>query len=177
MTAVTRALQLHQDRWRWLEDQASLLGATALVLGSYLVFSFDRFGWPDFALRPTARLLLTGFYGWMWLAFGGWAIARLAFSASAPLRDFVRLTGHAHLALLVIGVFIQVVAVMLAADGVAVWPAVFVATFWMPALLVAAVAAATGLPRRRAALVVAVPYLVWAGVVGRLVWRLLEHLL
>ena len=177
MTALARALQLHEDRWRWLEDQASLVGAALLVLSSYLMFSFDRFGWPDFALRPTARLLLTGFYGWMWLAIAGWVVARFVYSTPAPPLAFVRLTGHAHLPLLLIAVFIQVVAVMFAAGGVALWAALFVASFWMPALLVAAAAAATGLTRRRAALVMAVPYALWALLVGRQVWRLLEHLL
>ena len=177
MTTLTRVLQLHEDRWRWLEDRASPAGAAAVVIGSYLVFAFDRFGWPDFAVRPTARLLLTGFYGWVGLAVAGWAIARLGLSVSAPLRDFVRLVGHAHLPLLVVGLLIQVVSVMFAVEGVAMGPALFVAAFWLPALLVAAVAAAADLSYRRAALVVVVPYLVWAGVVGRWVWRLLGHLL
>lgn len=177
MTAVARVLQIHEDRWRWLEYQASVLGATSVVLSSYLLFAFIRFGWPDFALRPTVRLLLIGLYGWIGLALAAWAISRLMFSTTASPRDMVRLTGHAHLPLLVVGVVIQVAAVMVAGGAVAFWVALFVATVWMPALLVAAVAAATGLARRRAALVVAGPYALWALVVGRHVWRLLEHLL
>ena len=177
MTVAARALRLDEDRWRWLADEATPGGAALVVLGAYLVFAFDRFGWPDFALRPTTRLVLTGFYGWLWLAGASWVVTRIAFAGRTSLTSFVRLTGHAHLPLLLLAAFIQFVSVMLNATNVARWPALFVGAFWVPALLVNAVSAASGLGRGRASLAVGVPYLVWAAVVGRLLWRQLGHLL
>jgi len=168
---------MDDDRWRWLEDQATPGGAALVVLGAYLVFAFDRFGWPDFAVRPTTRLVLTGFYGWLWLAGASWLVARIAFAGRASLPSFVRLSGHAHLPLLLLAALIQLVSVMLNATNVARWPALFVGAFWLPVLLVNAVSAASNFGRGRASLAVAVPYLVWATVVGRLLLRQLGHLL
>lgn len=177
MTATARVLLLDEDRWRWLADEAKLGGATAMVIGAYLVFAFDRFGWPDFAVRPTARLVVTGVYGWLGLAAGCWAVMRLIGGRSAPLPTLIRLTGHAHLPLLLLAIFIQVVAVMFNLTSVSRWPAFFIALFWFPAQLTHAVAGASGLERGRAAAVAAVPYGVWLAVVGRLLWRQLGHLL
>ena len=92
MTITARALRLDRDRWRWLANGASPTGAVLMVLGAYLLWAWDRFGWPEFALRPTVRLMLIGFYGWIWLAVASWVIARFAFASSGSLSSFLRLT-------------------------------------------------------------------------------------
>jgi hypothetical protein len=177
VTTAARALRLDEDSWRWLVDEAKLGGATLIVVGAYLVLAFDRFGWPDFALRPTARLVLTGVYGWVGLALAGWAVTRSVSGAHSGPTMFIRLTGHAHLPLLLLAILIQVVSVMSNVTSIARWPTLFVGLFWFPALLTNAVAGASGLDRARASAVVAVPYLLWAAAVGRLLWRQLGHLL
>jgi hypothetical protein len=177
VTIAARALQLDRSRWRWLAEEASPAGAGLIVLGAYLMLAFARFGWPDFALRPTARLMLTGFYGWMGLAVCTWAVARYVSAPPGSLSVFVRLTGHAHLPLLLLAAFIMLVPVTLDVTGAALWPALFAGAFWMPALLMNAVAASSGLNLRAAVWVTAGPYLLWVAVVGRLLWRQLAHLL
>ena len=177
MTVAARALRLDEPTWRGLSVWATPVGAGLVVLSAYLVFAFDRFGWPDFAVRPTVRLMLTGLYGWIGLAAASWLIARRVFASSGAASMLIRLTGHAHLPLLFVAVFIQVVSVTLDISNMARWPALFAGLFWMPAMLVNALAVSSGLDRPRAALAVAVPYLVWVAVVGRLLWRHLHHLL
>jgi hypothetical protein len=198
----------------WLADDAGPVGAGVIVLGAYLFLAFSRFGWPDFAIRPTTRFMLTGLYGWMWLAASSWLVARMVsgsarmvsgsarvvsgsarvvsgsarvvsgsarvVSGSARMVSgsaFLRLTGQAHVPLLFLALFIQLVSVTLSFTDAALWPALFVGVFWMPAQLVHAVAAASGLRLRRAVLVAAGPYLGWAAVVGRHLWGQLGHLL
>jgi hypothetical protein len=132
VTAAARALRLDEDRWRWLADEAKLGGAMMMVTGSHLVFAFDRFGWPDFAARPTTRPVLAGADGWLGLAAGCWAVMRLIGVSSASLPALIRLTGHALLPLLLLAIFIQVAAVMFAFTGVSRWPASFIALFFRP---------------------------------------------
>lgn len=177
MNGLSRALRLDLGTWRWLESEASLAGAGLVVLGGYLMFALDRFGWPDFSPRATVRLMLTGFYGWMWLGVALWVLVRLASGSFGPLAPFVRLVGHAHLPLLLVAIFIQVVSVMLRLPSLARWPALFAGVFWMPAMLAGAVAASADVRLPRALLIVTVPYLVWVAVVGRILWRQLGHLL
>ena len=172
-----RILRLDRGAWRWLESEASTLGATVLVLGTYAVLAYDRFGWPDFAVRPTTRLVLTGVYGWLWLALASWLIVRLRFATPGGPGSFLRLTGHAHLPLLLVALVIQVAAVILDYTNVARWPAVFAGLFWMPAMLLRAVAESSGLSLRRAAFPALIPYVFWVAIVGRHLWSQLEHLL
>ena len=125
------------------------------MLGAYLMFAFDRFGWPDFAVQPTARFLLAGFYGWMWLALASWMLGRAVGGSREPPAAILRLTGHAHLPLLLIAVLIQVVSVMANATNVLAVPALLMAVVWFPGLLAQAVAAASERSVGEAALIVA----------------------
>jgi hypothetical protein len=177
VTVAARALRLDQPTWHRLSLMATPAGGGLIVLGAYLMFAFDRFGWPDFALRPTARLMLTGLYGWMALAGASWIIARFVFGFRPSLSVVLRLTGHAHLPLLLVAVLIQLVAVALNRTGLALWPALFSGAFWMPAMLISATRSATELSLRQAMVAAGVPYLAWVVVVGRPLWILLEHLL
>lgn len=177
MTHVARVLRLDHGAWRWLDSDATVRGAGFVVIGGYLGLAFVRFGWPDFAVRATTRMLLIGFYGWIWLAGASWAAGRLATGTRAPLTDHLRLTGHAHLPLLLVAVFLIVFPVTLNVGYLGLWPALFAGVFWMPAMLVNAVAMASGLSLRRAVLPAVVPYVAWAAVVGRWLWRHVGHLL
>lgn len=177
MTVAARALRLDESTWRGLSAWATPVGAGLVVVAAYLVLAFDRFGWPDFALRPTVRLILIGFYGWIGLAVASWLIARRLFASAGSPSVLIRLTGHAHLPLLFVALFIQVISVTLDITNLARWPALFTGVFWMPAMLVNAVAVSSELDRPRAAITVAVPYLLWLALVGRLLWSHLQHLL
>ena len=177
MNTFLRTLRLDDFRWYWLESESTRVGSSAIVVGTFLLLAFDRFGWPDFAWRATMRFLLIGFYGWLGLSLVMFVLVRLAFRQSGSLPTLIRLVAHAHLPLLFVGVVIQVAGVALDVTGVARWPALFAGLFWMPAMLTAAVCAWTDLRRHQAALAAAVPYLVWAAAVGRHLWFQLEHLL
>lgn len=174
---LARSLRIDRGTWRWLDSDASLRGSAAMVAGAYVVLAFDRFGWPDFALRATTRMVLIGFYGWIWLAAASWVAVRLWAGTRPSLADHVRLTGHAHLPMLVVGLLVWVFSVMMNIGGIWQWPALFAGSFWMPAMIVNAVAAASGLSLRRAALPGLVPYAVWAAAVGRYLWLQVAHLL
>lgn len=177
VSALTRGLRLDLDTWRWLESEAKWWSSVAIAFGSYLLLAFSRFGWPDFAIRATTRFLLTGLYGWVWLAGASWVIIRLRYGVRGSAASLLRLTGHAHLPLLLVAILIQIVAVSLDIPNVAGWPALFVGVFWMPAMLVSAVAAGSDLDSRRAAPSVVLSYIAWAAVVGTYFWGQLGHLL
>ncbi|MEE9472862.1 MAG: hypothetical protein V3V82_02645, partial [Acidimicrobiia bacterium] len=82
---------------------STLAGAGLVVSGTYLLLAFDRFGIQGFVeARATARLLLTGLYGWLGLAVASWLIARLAWQQRPPFELVMRLFGHAHVPLLVV---------------------------------------------------------------------------
>ncbi len=177
MSRVAQALRLDEGTWRWLEYTATRTGASAIALGSFLLFAFDRFGWPDSALRATTRFVLTGLYGWLWLTFASFVLVRFMYTRSASPFLLLRLVGHARLPLLATGIFIQVVAVSLDIPSVSRWPALFAGLLWMPAMLAGAVRVWADLDLRRALSVVVVPYVAWAAIVGRYLWGQLDHLL
>jgi hypothetical protein len=177
LRAAVRALRLDPGTWRWLDSDASLTGAALVVIGTYLMLAFDRFGWPDFAIRPTTRAVLIGFYGWIWLAVASWAIVRRASVPSASLSSYLRLTGHAHFPILVVAAFLLVFAVTLNVAFIGRWPTLFAGVVWMPAMLASVVSTLSGLSLGRAALVVALPYAAWVAVVGTHMFRQVEHLL
>lgn len=177
MNTFLRTLRLDDFRWYWLESESTTVGSSAMVVGTFLLLAFNRFGWPDFALRATTRFLLIGLYGWLGLSLATLLLARLAYKRAGSLSTLFRLVAHAHLPLLFVGVVIQVAGVALDATGVARWPALFAGVFWMPAMLTAAICAWTDLRHHQAALSAGVPYLVWAATVGRHLWFQLEHLL
>jgi len=59
----------------------------------------------------------------------------------------------------------------------ALWLAVFAGGFWLPAMLVVATKNVASLTLRQATLAGGIPYVAWAAVVGRTLWRQLGHLL
>jgi hypothetical protein len=174
---VVAALRLDEFRWYWLESEATRLGSSAMVLGAFGLLAFNRLGWPDSALRATVRFLLLGLYGWVGLSVAVFIVIRLIYKRTGSPLKLLLLFGHAHLPLLVVAVFVQVVSVSLDITGVSRWPALFVGVFWMPAMLAAAVHAWTDVKRHQAAVSVAMPYLVWAATLGRHLWDQLSHLL
>jgi hypothetical protein len=178
MTPVARTLRFDHDTWRSYQSQASLGWAFVVAMGAYAILAFDRFGVQGVtAPRGTVRLLLTGFYGWLWLAAAAWVIGRFVLGADTPFATVFRLYGYAHLPLVILAVVIQVFSVAFRASGPALLVALFAGVFWMPALLVAATSQAFAIDRRRALAVVAAPYLVWLLVVGRSLYIQVGHLL
>lgn len=177
MKTVLRTLRLDDFRWYWLESESTRVGSSAMVIGTFLLLAFNRLGWPDFAFRATMRFVLIGLYGWLGLSLATFVVVRLVLRRSGPFTTNLRLVAHTHLPLLVVAIVMQVTSVSLDLGGLAHWPAVFAAVFWMPAMLAAALCAWTDLKRSQAVLSTVVPYLVWAATVGRFLWNQLEHLL
>lgn len=176
MTSIAKALRLDDDTWRWLEWRSSWWAGTSIVLGAFMLLAYNRFGWPDFALRETVRFLLVGLYGWLWLAGASGVAGRLFYGIRQPFPTLVRLVGHAHLPVLAVGLATLLLSSFNIAN-VAGWVAGFAGAFWMPAMLANAVAAWGELELTRAIRIVVIPHLVWVGIVGRYVWIQLAHLL
>lgn len=177
MKSVLRTLRLDDFRWYWLESESTTVGSWSLVIGTYLLLAFNRFGWPDFALRATTRFVLIGLYGWLGLSLLIFVLVRLSRRRTGSLQTLLRLVAHAHLPVLFVGVVMQVAGVALDITGVALWAAVFAGVVWMPAMLTAALRAWGQLSRSRALLSMGVPYALWVATVGRFVWNHLAHLL
>ena len=178
MTQVARTLRFDRITWQAYDTQTGLGWSFAVAIGAFAILAFDRFGVQGvIEPRATVRLLLTGFYGWLWLASAAWLIGRFVFRGEARFGTVFRLYGYAHLPLVVLAVAIQVVSVALRLSGPALLLAVFVGLFWMPALLVAATSQAFAIDRRRAVGVAIVPYLIWVLVVGRSLYTQIGHLL
>ncbi|MEA2000317.1 MAG: YIP1 family protein [Actinomycetota bacterium] len=178
LTGGAELLRLDRLTWFKYERTGSLASAALVTIGAYAVFAFDRFGFPAlFQPRPSVRLILTGFYGWLWLATAAWAIGRYLLDQDSSFALVVRLYGFAHLPLVVVAVTIQFTSMLLQILGPAMVTALFAAVFWMPALLVAATRQAFDVDTRRAMVLVAGPYAVWLLVVGRTLTTQLGHLL
>lgn len=178
MTAAARLLRFDRSTWERYQTGTSLAWAVIVAVGAYFILAFDRFGIQGaFEPRATVRMLLIGFYGWLWLAGASWLVGRLAFGARAPLGTVFRLYGYAHLPLMLSAITIQVVSVAFQILGPALVISLFAGLFWMPALLVAATRQAFDLDSARAIMVVIGPYAVWLLVVGRLLFTHLGHLL
>ncbi len=177
-STLVRVFRLDQEAWRNLAATGTLGGATLVTIGAYAIFAFDRLGIQGVVdPRATVRLLLVGFYGWLWLAVSAWAIGRLALGADAAFAMVLRLYGNAHLPLVFVAIGIQVFSVVARSQGPALLIAVLAGLVWMPAMLVAATRRSFDLEPGKAALVVLLPYLVWLLTVGRYLIAQLGHLL
>ncbi len=178
MTPVARLLRLDRRTWQGLGATGTITAASLATLGAFAVFAFDRFGIQALvAPRPTLRLLLTGFYGWVWLAGTVWIAARFALASAARFDRVLRLFGYAHLPLLAVALTIQVTSVTLRWNGPGLVFGWFTVSFWMPALLVAATRQTVGIDTSLAVLIVAGPYVGWLLVIGRTLASQLGHLL
>lgn len=177
LTAATRLLRLDRGSWSRLEADKGLAVAGLVAMGAYGVLAYDRFG-PQafFEPRATVRFLLTGFYGWLWLAGAAWVIGRTLLNSEASFLSLFRLYGYAHLPLLVLAITIQLVSVLFHVLGPASMVAIFVVVFWLPASLIAATRTALSVAARTAFLVAVGPYVVWLLVVGRSLQTQLGHL-
>ena len=178
LTVATRLLRLDGDSWSRLDEDKGLAVAALVAMGAYGVLAYDRFG-PQafFDPRATVRFLLTGFYGWLWLAGAAWAIGRILLSSDASFASVFRLFGYAHLPLLVVAIAIQLVSVLFHVPGPAGMVAIFVVVFWLPASLIAATRTALSVGTRTSFFVVVGPYTVWLLAVARLLQTQLGHLL
>lgn len=175
---ATRLFRIDGESWSNVARAGTLAGAALVAVGAYAILAFDRFGIQGVvAPRATVRLMLVGFYGWLWLAAAGWLIGRYMRGTDPGFATVFRLYGNAHLPLVFVGVAIQVFAVVGQILGPSLGVAALALLVWMPAMLTAATSQLFELGRRRAAMVVAAPYLVWLVTVGRYVASQLGHLL
>lgn len=178
LTSTARLLRLDADTWRNLASTGSFAGAALVAIGAYALLAFDRFGVQGVTdPRATVRLLLVGFYGWLWLGGAAWLIARFALPSGAAFPVVLRLYGNAHLPIVIVGIAIQIFAIVAQMLGPALVVAGFAFAFWMPAMLVGATRELFGLDTRRAVIVIGGPYLVWVVIVGRWLTTQLGHLL
>ena len=178
LASTARMFRFEAAGWRRIVTTSTMAGAGLVVSGAYLLFAFDRFGIQGLVeARATARLLLTGLYGWLGLALGTWLVARLAWQQRPSFEPVLRLFGHAHIPLLVVGAVIQFVSVALRVSGVVLWLALVAVLVWMPAQLIAASEVSLELGKPQAALTVLGPYVAWLVVVGRWLETQLSHLL
>lgn len=174
MTSVARAFRLDAASWREMAAGGTLRSAGLLVLGTYLLLAFDRFGSQGFfEPRATVRVMLTGFYGWIGLATGAWVIARFAFRKGGRITPVLRTVGYAHMPLLVVGILIQFFSGLFDLGTLSL----VVVGVGMPVLLVLAVGASLELDWTGAATAALAPYVAWVLLVGRYLWDQLAHLL
>ena len=178
MSGVVRLFRLDSVAWARVSQLGTMASAAATAVGAFAFFAFDRFGFQAFiAPRATARILLVGFYGWIGLSLAAWLIARRVFASVPPLSEVVRIYGYAHLPLLILAFVVQLIAVVVQVLGPSQFVAALVFVAWMPASLVAATRYLFGASLRDALLIVGVPYLVWAGLIGLYLGRQVGHLL
>ena len=178
MTSVARLLRFDSGTWRGHVAEGSLTSAVLVAMGAYAILAFDRFGVQGvMSPRGTVRMLLTGFYGWLWLAVAAWLLGRWIFTTDASFGTVFRLYGYAHLPLLVLAIAIQIFAVFAQVLGPSMVIGIFVGLFWLPTMLVAATRQALDLDWIKAAAIVAGPYLVWLLIVGRSLYTQVGHLL
>ncbi len=181
MAAVTGGSELFRlDRGTWerYHRGVSIAPAVLVAIGAYAVFAFDRFGFTAIVQpRASVRLVLVGFYGWLGLAALAWVIGRFLVDREVSFASLFRLYGFAHLPLAVVAVTIQFTSMLLQILGPASAIAFLVVALWMPWLLIAATRQAFDIETRRAILLIAVPYVVWLMVVGRILNDQLGHLL
>jgi hypothetical protein len=184
--AIPRLLGLDAAKWARVGPE-SLWSAVALVATASFVMALNRFGGLIVDTpRSFLRLMLVGIWGWLGLALAIWLIingARTLQSdrdeAGPPpsLQINVAALGLAHTPVLALGIVILVAAGLLEVLGPGFVAAVFVFGFWFPAGLIAATAHANRLAPLRAAVVVAVPYLIWMSIIGRHLLDRIQHLL
>lgn len=175
---AARILRVDQESWKILTVTGTFAGSALVAVGAYAILAFDRFGIQGVVEpRATVRLLLVGFYGWLWLAVAAWLIGRLALGSEARFTTVFRLYGNAHLPLVFVAIAIQVFSVVGQTLGPAMVVAALALLIWMPAMLTAATRQVLDRDRPRAVLVIAGPYLVWLLTVGRYLLSQLGHLL
>ena len=178
LTATAKLLRLDPDTWRNLAATGTFAGSALVAIGAYGILAFDRFGVQGITdPRATVRLLLVGFYGWLWLAGAAWLIAQVAVGSIVGFPRVLRLYGNAHLPLVVVAITIQIFAVFAQALGPALVVGVFSVLFWMPAMLTGATRQAFGVETKRAMVIVAGPYLIWVLTAGRWLFSQVGHLL
>lgn len=178
LTAAGRLFRVDEESWRSIALTGTFAGATLVAIGAYAILAFDRFGVQGVVdPRATVRLLLAGFYGWLWLVIAAWIIGWFVFGTDTGFATVFRLYGNAHLPLVFVAIAIQVFSVVGRTLGPALLVAGLAGLIWMPAMLVGATRAASGFDTRRSALLVAGPYVIWLLTVGIYLVDQLGHLL
>ena len=186
MSDLGRSLRLDSSHWETIRaDQ--LLGKLIMVVIAYLLLAVNRFGVLGFtAPKAAVRLVLVGVYSWLILAGFLWLVGRYASSSSSsdpsgqprPTLPMAAVAvGTAHAPLLGTAIFIAVVAGFAQLQGPGWIAAIVLVGLWMPALLVQATQAITGLARNQAIALGLGSYLVWLATTGRFLHAQVGHLL
>jgi len=186
LRAVPRLLGLDASKWARVGPD-SLWSAIVLVATASFVMALNRFGGLIVDTpRSFLRLVLVGVWGWIGLAIAIWLVVRgtravqgdqAAAGPPPSLQVNVAAVGLAHTPVLALGIVIFVAAGLLEVLGPGFVAAIFVFGFWFPAGLIAATAHVNRMAPVRAAVVVAVPYLIWMSIIGRHLLDRIQHLL
>ncbi len=69
VTWGSELLRIDRGTWERYDRAGTVRSAAVVAIGAYAVLAFDRFGFPAIIEpRPSVRLILVGFYGWLGLA-------------------------------------------------------------------------------------------------------------
>ncbi len=175
---------LRIDTGTWSRAQAETLPRRTLtVVGAFALAAWNRFGAQGF-LGPRApiRLMLTGLYGWLALTFVIWLVARsreasVPGSATYTLQRTAAAVTVAHFPLIILGFYIATFGAFIRTPVPGTLLAVAVFAFWIPALLIKAMQHLVDTSSTTALLLIAVPYLLWLGWIGRYLFVQVGHLL
>ncbi len=92
LTGPARLLRVDRATWARYQAVGGLGSAVLITMGAYAILAFDRFGIQGLlAPRATVRILLMGFYGWLWLAGAAWLVGRFVLATQAPFATVFRL--------------------------------------------------------------------------------------
>ena len=175
---------LRIDSGTWARIRAETLPRRTLtVIAAFTLAAWNRLG-SQAVLGPRApvRMILTGVYGWIALAFALWLIAqRCGLSVRAtPLHSLQRAATSvtvAHFPLIILGMYIATFGAFVRTPMPGTFLAIAVFAGWMPVLLGRAMQHLTDITRGRALLLIVVPYVLWLAWIGRYLNDQVGHLL
>lgn len=179
MNRIGHLLGVHPVSWEQ-SDSDRLTGAVLIAVGGWAIMAWNRLGVLAFTTpRSGVRFVLIGFYAYLGMALAVAAVARLVDPkpvSIAQLRRTVQVIGLAHRPLLVIGLVVQISALIAPLTSLAPIAAWLSFGLWMPAMLVGAVRWVRGISSGQALLIVSVPYLLWLLTAGRFLLDRVGHL-
>ena len=177
MSQLLGVLKLSNNAWDRYDRAGTALSATLTAVGGYALLAFDRFGAQGIlAPRGPVRMMLVGFYGWLFIAAVAWVLARSIHHTEVRYTSVLRLFGFIHVPVLMLAIVIQFFSVSLRFFAPAGFMLLFGFLVWMPGLTVFASRKAFGVGRSRAAVVGLVAYLFWVVSVGWWMWTQIGHL-
>ena len=179
MNRIGHLLGVNRVSWEQ-SDSDRLTGAVLLAVGGWAIMAWNRLGVLAFTTpRSGVRFVLIGFYAYLGMALAVVAVARLVDPkpvSTTQLCRTVQVVGLAHQPLLVIGLVVQISALIAPLTSVATVAAWLTFGLWMPAMLVGAVRWTRDISTPQALMIVSVPYLLWLATAGRFLLDRVGHL-